>query len=108
MSTIRLQETHLLVCSSLKTWFSHLQKHGLKQGETGKCGVWTLCVNTIVFVTNIFFCRFRFLQEVKEQFFRNGSPLELPNELKKQAGRYFTADFSETQKIVAEPLRCYW
>ena len=52
--------------------------------------------------------KIRFLQEIKEQFFRNGSPLELPNELKKRAGKYFNANFSEMQRIIAEPLRCYW
>jgi hypothetical protein len=45
---------------------------------------------------------------MKEQFLRNGSPLELPDEIKKQAGRCFTADLSETQEIIAKPLRCYW
>ncbi|CAB4017228.1 Hypothetical predicted protein, partial [Paramuricea clavata] len=52
--------------------------------------------------------KIRLLQEMKEQFLRNGSPLELPDEIKKQAGRCFTADLSKTQRIIAEPLRCYW
>ena len=45
---------------------------------------------------------------MKEQFLRNGSPLELPDELKKRAKKYFTNDLSETQRIIGEPLRCYW
>ncbi|XP_028406218.1 regulator of G-protein signaling 22-like [Dendronephthya gigantea] len=50
----------------------------------------------------------RLLQDIKEQFLRNGSPLELPEEIKKRTGKYFTSDLNETQRVITEPLRCYW